>query len=147
MKVSEHIGVSFSLSTMVFALTKNYLFALSSFLSGTLIDFDHFFDYFKSAGIKFNLNDFFNRCENLQIEKIYLLLHSYELLLLLLLLTHLTSYNSVIIGILFGFSQHLLLDQIFNGVRPLGYFLIHRWRNGFSSEYIFNNNNAQQPSP
>lgn len=148
MRLSEHIGVSFSLSTIIFALTKNYLFALSSFLSGVFIDFDHFFDYFKSEGFKLDLNDFFHRCENFGVKKFYLLLHSYELLLLFGLIISLTSYNSLTLGILLGFSQHLLLDQIFNGAQPFGYFLIYRWWNGFSGEYVFNNcNDKNTPEP
>ncbi|HCJ67313.1 MAG TPA: hypothetical protein DHV62_08340 [Elusimicrobia bacterium] len=143
MKLPEHIGISFSLSTISFALTKNYLFALSSFLSGVFIDLDHFFDYFKSEGIKFDLHDFFHRCENYRIKKFYLLLHSYEIILLFGLIVSLTSYNSLTLGIFLGFSQHLLLDQISNGAHPLGYFFIYRWLNGFSSEYVFNNYDAR----
>lgn len=124
-------------------MTKNYLLALSSFLSGVFIDLDHFFDYFKSEGVKFDLHDFFHRCENYRIKKFYLLLHSYEFLLPLGLLTHFTSYNSLTLGILLGFFQHLLLDQISNGVQPFGYFLTYRWRNGFAGKYIFNNCNER----
>jgi len=138
MKLSEHLGISFSLSAVFFALTKDYSLALSSFLAGVLIDLDHFFDYFKSEGIKFNLNDFFHRCENFEIKKFYLLSHSYELLLLLVLVVYLTPPHPLTLGILLGFTQHLLLDQISNGAHPLGYFLIYRWRNGFAGKYIFN---------
>jgi len=106
-----------------------------------VIDLDHFFDYFKSEGIKLDLHDFFYRCENFWIKKFYLLLHSYELLFFLLLYIYLTPSYPLTLGILLGFSQHLLLDQIFNGAKPLGYFLIYRWWKGFSGEDVFNWNN------
>lgn len=140
MKFPEHLGISLSLSAIIFAFTENYPLASSSFLAGIVIDFDHFFDYFRSEGIKFDLYDFFHRCENCGIKKFYLLLHSYELLFLSALVVYFTPPNPLTLGILIGFSQHLLLDQISNAAHPFVYFFIYRWRNNFSGEYVFNGN-------
>lgn len=137
MKVSGHVAISSSVSLAIFLISRNFLLTLSSFLAGVLIDLDHLWDYFRSEGLKFDLKDFFYKCDNFQLKKFCLFLHSFELLSVLGIFTYLNTHNHLLIGTLIGFSQHLFLDQIFNRAELLGYFFFYRWRKGFSGESIF----------
>lgn len=137
MKLSGHVVVSSVIAVTIFLVSRNLILALSSFLAGILIDLDHFWDYLRSEGLKFDLKDFFYKCDNFQLKKFYLFLHSFELLPVLGIFTYLDNHNHLIVGTLIGFSQHLFLDQIFNRAELLGYFFFYRWRKGFSGESIF----------
>ncbi len=137
MKTLGHIAISSGIGLAIFLISRNFLLSLSSFLAGVLIDLDHFWDYFRSEGLKFDLKDFFYKCDNFQIKKFCLFLHSFELLPVLGVFAYLNNHNHLLIGTLIGFSQHLFLDQIFNRAELLGYFFFYRWRKGFSGEFIF----------
>lgn len=148
MKLSGHVVASSVIAVTIFLVSRNLILALSSFLAGVFIDLDHLWDYFRSEGLKFDLKDFFYKCDNFQLKKFYLFFHSFELLPVLGIFTYLApslklwsvgdnNHNHLLIGTLIGFSQHLFLDQVFNRAELLGYFFFYRWRKGFSGESIF----------
>jgi hypothetical protein len=41
------------------------------------------------------------------------------------------------IGIALGMTTHVLLDEIFNPLRPFAYFTTVRWAHGFRQEKLF----------
>jgi hypothetical protein len=115
---------------------KNLLGVVICFLAGILIDLDHFFDYIRDKGWNLNLKHFFNYSYRARYERAYLFLHAYELLLLIGFIIVISNYNILIIAAGTGFAQHLILDHIFNPVKPMAYFLIYRFKNRFSKQCL-----------
>jgi len=68
------------------------------------------------------------------LDRFYLLFHGYEYLLLFAAIIVISDYNLIIIAAGIGYAQHLILDQIFNQVKPFAYFLTYRLKNGFSKK-------------
>ncbi|NOQ86918.1 MAG: hypothetical protein GQ554_08575 [Deltaproteobacteria bacterium] len=63
-------------------------------------------------------------------------LHAYEHLLLFAFIIVISNYNIFIIAAGVGFTQHLILDHIFNPVKPMAYFLTYRLKNRFSKQCL-----------
>jgi len=101
---------------------------------GVFIDVDHYFDYIKHTGWNLNLKQFFYLSYGGKLDRFYLLFHGYEYLLLLTAIIVISDFNPLIIAAAIGYTQHLILDQIFNQVKPLAYFLIYRLKNRFSKQ-------------
>ena len=138
MRPTYHVMISGGV-TFVFALWVKSTWALAAcFLSGILIDLDHHLDYYlarKELPLSFKkLVDF---CKNDHYSKLYIFLHSYELLFLLWLSIFTFSFGAVWLGIAIGFTTHIICDEIANPLRPLSYFLAYRMRHNFSREMIF----------
>lgn len=115
MKLPVHIISSTIISLLLFNVTKSFILLIVTFLSGIFIDLDHFIDYFYTEGkIKIDIKDFFYKCDNFQLKKAFLFLHSYEMIVLLMILTFLYPGNNFILGFTIGYISHLLLDIIYN---------------------------------
>ena len=124
---------------ILFKLTGSGSLSGVFFLSGVLIDLDHFWDYFRNEGLKFNFYDFFNKFYRKQYKKYCLPFHSWELVLVLGLCTQIFPGNKILIGGFLGTFQHLFFDQLFNSVKPLGYFFLYRLNYRFKDTHIFRN--------
>lgn len=71
-------------------------------------------------------------------DKVYLFLHSFEIVLLLWLGLLFLSRNMVLLGITIGYSHHLLLDLSSNKTTsPFTYFLLFRIYNKFDINRLF----------
>ncbi|MEW6040484.1 MAG: hypothetical protein AB1633_03080 [Elusimicrobiota bacterium] len=125
MRLEAHIPISLAVSSAVYVVTKSPHTAVACFLSGILIDLDHFFDYFKSEGLKFDIRDFFHKCNNSLVKQYYLLLHSYELVLLLMLLA-LWLKSEVMTGIFIGITSHIFSDIFYKPEYFMYYSFIYR---------------------
>ncbi|MFC1516158.1 hypothetical protein ACFL7E_05295 [Thermodesulfobacteriota bacterium] len=139
MKTSTHVYSSAILGGTIYALTQSTQMAVSAFVSGVLIDLDHLMDFLVFSGEKFSIKNFFSWFNDTRWEKVTLLFHSYEVYLLLCMITFLYP-NPILVGILLGCGLHLALDQI--GLRsfglrldvqpaPMYYFLSYRYYVGF----------------
>src|SRR5262249_33943111 len=111
--------------------------AIASFLAGWLIDLDHIVDYVRAHGWKLNWSRV-NEAEHEKYSgKLYLLLHSYELLALFFLLFRGPAKQPYRVSITLAVLTHLLLDQRCNPSRkPLTYFLADRIRKRFDAAKI-----------
>ncbi len=108
------------------------------FLSGILIDVDHVVDLcIYKKRIVLSAQALFNFCEREKGGKLYLVLHSYELLALLWISIGLFKLSDVWLGLALGLSVHMALDQFSNPVRPWVYFFWYRIKYGFAKEHIF----------
>lgn len=123
------IGFCFSLKY------KNFKLLIFSFLIGFFIDIDHIFDYLYWAGWHFNLKDFFN--PSLYVygtNKVFVLLHGWEYLPIIYLLTK--KINRKMPGItyilLMSYFFHLFIDQITSAGNIFSYSIIFRILNNFS---------------
>jgi hypothetical protein len=136
MKLHHHTAFSAVISGILYIIFKSWGLATACFISGIFIDLDHIVDYTREHGRPFNIKNFFRVNNNAQYNKILLLWHGWEWLILWGMAAWLTDWNPWIIGILIGFSQHLVLDNINSGSR-WSYSLFWRWRQGFDFDRIF----------
>lgn len=72
----------------------------------------------------------------MNLKKVYLYLHSYELIIFLWLAIYIFKLPDIWTAIAIGMTQHLILDQITNPVNRMGYFISYRIKNRFEKEAI-----------
>lgn len=72
----------------------------------------------------------------MNLNKIYLVLHSYEFIMLFWIAIYFFSLSNTWKAVAIGFTQHLIFDQIINPVTPLAYFLTYRIIRGFRKNAI-----------
>ena len=140
MKLRSHVIASIIFSTLFFVAFKSWTIATVSFFSGVLIDIDHVFDYFLEFRKRFEVKEFFDVHHNRKILFYMAIFHSWELLALLSICAFLMSWNPWIVGTIIGFTQHIILDQIFNkNLNRLMYFFFWRMKKSFNMNKIFPN--------
>lgn len=132
--ILSHILVSFLCMVIVYLIFDSIKLALTCLLVGIFIDLDHLIDYFIYFGLKFNLADFLKGLY-LKSGKIYLFLHSWELIVPLWIWGIYFKQETLAWAITIGFITHLLIDE-YNRKEPLMYFLTFRVLNGFKLEKI-----------
>ena len=138
MELRSHVIASIIFSTLFFVVFKSWTIATVSFFSGVLIDIDHVFDYFLEFRKRFEVKEFFDVHHNRKILFFMAIFHSWELLALLSICAFLMSWNPWIVGTVIGFTQHIILDQIFNkNFNRLIYFFFWRMKNGFNMKRMF----------
>ncbi|MDD5686408.1 MAG: hypothetical protein PHE88_01075 [Elusimicrobia bacterium] len=137
MKLASHIIISTSVSTILYLIFHSYIVALSSLLFGIFIDIDHLFEYFNEYGFNLNVKRFFYVAEGYAFKKTFLILHSWELLLIFSFVILFTPVSEVLCGVFVAYIVHLVFDQIGNLSRPLSYSFIYRWSNNFATEKIW----------
>ena len=108
------------------------------FLTGVLIDLDHLVDYCLARGLTLKLRTIYAACADLSLPKLYIFLHSYELLLLFWLAIYAFSLDKLWVAAAIGLTQHVIFDQITNPVNGLGYFLSYRFARNFDMDLIVN---------
>lgn len=134
----NHILFSAPLGLLVGALTQNIFAGLLCFFSGFLIDGDHLFEYILYNGIKdLRPKKVYRTCAKMAnkeeeggVKRIFLLLHTVELAILLWI-SLLFTPNIYILAAALGYSGHLALDAHANTIKPTAYFISTRIKNGF----------------
>jgi len=129
MDYKKHIAVSVPPSVFIFykfGIIEGVLFFLSSFL----IDIDHVFDYVLLNKRKFKIKEFFEACENGELDKVLLFFHSIEILILGIVI----FWNSIYVFLFLGALYHVIFDSFTNLLNPFGYFLIYRVYVGLKRE-------------
>ncbi len=137
MKLKQHIAISLLFSASLFVVFKSWIVFTSSLISGVLIDLDHVLDYFRENGINLRIKQFFKIFHNKEHSSIVLILHSWELLILLRISAFIVRWNPWIVGTAIGFTQHVVLDQIFNKPSRWAYLFFWRLKSDFNSKTIF----------
>ncbi len=133
-----HVIASGFISALVWVFFKSFGCAVVSFLSGILIDSDHIIDYYANHGFTFKIKTMYYACVDIKLKKVYIILHSYELIALLWVLICLFSLSNIWKAFAIGLTQHLIIDQVTNPIKKPGYFLTYRIINGFKREHIIN---------
>ncbi|MBT7592323.1 MAG: hypothetical protein HN561_14795 [Candidatus Scalindua sp.] len=137
MKLKSHVLASIIFSTLFFMIFKSWMISVSSFLSGVLIDIDHIIDYYREHGINLRIKQFFEVCHNTKLSSVWIIFHSWELLVILSIYAFSMSWDPWIVGLTIGFTQHIVLDQFFNKTNKLTYLFFWRLKNGFNVKKIF----------
>ncbi|MBD3155637.1 MAG: hypothetical protein GF368_03200 [Candidatus Aenigmarchaeota archaeon] len=126
MRPKYHFIFSIIISVIFFFITGSLFSSLVCFLVGFFTDLDHFLDYLiVNKKIPFG-KDFFDYFYEARFRKIYLFLHSVELIPVIYFLGNIFLDRIMVYAILTGFITHLAFDYIKNTQNPLSYFLIYR---------------------
>lgn len=140
MRTSGHIIVSATIGLFTYGVYGELGPALTSFLVGTLIDLDHIVDYLYAHGKKWDWKKVNGAHHERHSGKLYVPLHSYELLLLFFLLTLSPELTPWRVGISLSVLAHFLCDQFFNPNRKFStYFLLSRIIHNFDAEKVLKN--------
>ncbi len=126
--LSAHLIFTSLLSLFVYLSFGNVYYVYLCFLGGIFIDLDHLIDYFLVYRFKFSFRNFMRR-DFLKSRKVFLFLHSWELLVLIAAAGW--YVNSVSLSILsLAMGAHLLIDYV-QKRNHLFYFLLYRFTKGF----------------
>ncbi len=121
-----HFIASIIFATILFHFTKSPEAAFFFFISGFALDADHLVDFWlyrKKITIDREIFQHFHG----RFGRIYLFLHSFELVALIITLSFLNLQNMILFAALaLGLIFHLALDFVSYDLHPLSYFLTYR---------------------
>jgi hypothetical protein len=142
MKPARHMIASGVFATVFYLYIYNRTFwpAIICFISGFIIDLDHYLDFYLDTGKKATtLGELSSYCEELRFRRYYLLLHSFDLIILFWIVIVIFNLNIFWIALSLGITQHLVLDQLMNrhSIKPFTYFFIFRLVNNFNTNSLF----------
>jgi len=132
-----YITVAVGLGGVCYQATKNWQFSLTCASAEVLMDLDHVFDHFIWSKHPLSLRKFLSSCNTFTWPRIVLLFHSYELILLLGIISW---YFNLFFGyaITLGAIVHIILDEFGNRhlklprkIVPAFYFISYRLKKGF----------------
>jgi hypothetical protein len=83
MEPKYHVVTSAAISGILYAIFGSWAVAVSSFITGVLIDVDHIIDYVIVHGLHLDMRNFFSFFYENRLQKVTLVLHGWEWLLLL----------------------------------------------------------------
>lgn len=140
MKLAQHCMSAVPLAVAAYAATSGSLAA--AFMAGAssvLIDCDHVLDYLLCNKRWGGLSHFFAMCEEGRLPRLYLLLHSFELVIFLWLLVGTGVAAAWGVGLTIGVTGHMLMDWVGNRhlVKQSFYWLWYRAVNRFDGNALY----------
>ena len=142
MGISGHILTSVAAIGIAFSVTRSISLSLGVAIGSLLLDADHFLDYlFIDNQRSLNPIRFLKYYSKYFPPRRVLLLHSYELLIVLLSFAFLTS-SKALGGFAVGAFIHLVADILPRSNRSIRsriklYSFIYRWHHGFNSSRLY----------
>ncbi len=141
MKASYHAAISLSAGAALYLYTSSAVIAAYSVIAGIFLDIDHVPDFILQAGIKNRSpKQAWRAFLSARLPELYLVLHSYELLILIFIAGRLSGWNERMLGLAAGALLHMVLDQFSNtfkyGLKPYFYFLTARALKRFKQEAL-----------
>jgi hypothetical protein len=135
----QHFLITLGIALILYARFRDWRLIPACFLTGFLIDADHWLDYFIHFGLRINLNWFFHACQSPDPPtKNYVLLHGWEFVPIFWWLGHWWGKKKKIKGLAFALSiaylGHLVTDHFSFEHHPLAYSLLFRLFSGFSAD-------------
>ena len=137
MKLHHHVAFSATISLFLYMIFKSWYLSMACLLSGIFIDLDHFIDYFREQGINLDIKNFFRICENGQFDRVMLIFHGWEWVLLCSVIGWSSGWTPLVTGVVIGLGHHMILDALYNGTSIRTYSIIWRWAKGFEFDTIF----------
>jgi hypothetical protein len=137
-RLHHHTFLSLAGSSLFYLLTRSLSGTLAFFLSGIFIDLDHIFEYVYAFGARsFSVRRFFRAAHGHEYRRYFLLVHSWEIVLVFWAATAFLLPSNWAVGFSLGFTLHILADQIYNPCTALTYFLWFRIRHRFDGDILF----------
>lgn len=146
MMPASHAVTSGIISVFVGIYFKSPACAAVSFISGIFIDLDHLFDYYVSHKFTLSIKRIYCACRRIRFKRLFILLHSYELVALLWIAIYALSLSNIWKAAAIGLTQHMIFDQLTNPISTFGYFLTYRLINNFSRDRIIRMDIATEAS-
>ena len=138
--LSIHIMFSLLSGLLVFRLWKKPVISFAAaIVSGVLVDLDHFIDYFLAFGTNFRLDYFMHGYQFLKSDKVYILFHTWEYVIILLAISFILKNKwgrSLVLGLALGLFFHLWADVFINNVPVSIYSIIKRSKNNFEIQKL-----------
>ncbi|MDD5556940.1 MAG: hypothetical protein PHN82_06795 [bacterium] len=130
------------MSGALWLLFRSLPVSLWSLAGGTLIDVDHLYDYARHRHrpplARADIRHFFDIVGNGRLDRVFLILHSWEVVAAGLIGgALLPAAGAAIIPLSFGMAFHLLLDAAANGKAVLRYSLIARTARRFDGRFFY----------
>jgi hypothetical protein len=141
-KGTHHLIASVAVGGILYCIFRSLWVSVWSIVGGTLIDLDHLYDYarypYRPEGRRFDLNHFFEVVGNSRLINVYVVLHSWELVAMMLVAGwFLPAAGAVLVPLGFGMAIHMLLDAFTNPTSIICYSGIGRFIHRFSGTFFF----------
>jgi len=139
MKPLGHAVISLAAGSVLYNYSRS-LAVLAWFLVASIfIDIDHYIDYVRERGIDLDLRRVYYSFKygHMEFKKTMIILHSYELLIVLWLTVFLFDFNIVLRYAAIGLTLHIFIDQLSNPSLSFAYFFWFRAMNKFETKKIF----------
>jgi hypothetical protein len=133
LEICVHLAFTIIFSLIIYLKSGNLGYIIIFILGGILIDVDHLVDYSVFFKKRFNLKDFLN-ATFLESGKIYLILHSWEINLIVFLLGLAIKSNGLLLLAL-SLTIHLSIDNL-QRKNLLIYFFIYRIIKKFDAKVL-----------
>jgi hypothetical protein len=137
MRLIQHIIISTCVSALVWVVFRSFTAALACFVTGVFLDIDHLIDYAINYGWRIRLRHMFKVFKYEAFENLCLFLHSWEFIIIYLVLLWLVDWKPVAVGAVIGIVIHLFIDHFFNNHSRLAYFLSYRIFHRFSAKHYY----------
>ncbi len=138
MQSRYHILMSSILSLMLFFMVRDPFAALTCFIIGIFMDIDHLVDYWMMTGkLTRNITELLETLGSYEL--VFIPLHSWELLLALMMLTPIYPF---LFGATIGFFFHMIGDLVFNQAKIEGFLFMYRVNIGWRKDLVFENYNS-----
>lgn len=130
--LSLHVLTAFIAGYIVWRFWRRPILSFgSAFFGAVLIDLDHLIDYFFAFGLHFNLRSFVHGEQFAQNDKIYVLFHGWEYVILLLGVAWLVKSNIKLkvaaLALSLGAFFHLVIDvNVNDGMMMKSYSVVYR---------------------
>lgn len=133
-----HFVLTVIFSLFIYFKSEDLFYVVIFIVGGIFIDLDHLIDHFLFFKNRFKLIDFLNR-RFLESGKVYLFLHSWEVIGFILSLSLVIKSSGLLVFSL-GLILHLIVDNL-QRERRLFYFLAYRIIKRFDAEFLLPEHN------
>lgn len=135
-----HVSLSLLAGLIVFMITRKFFISFFPALAaGVAVDIDHLIDYLLAFGFNFRLEYFLNGYQFLKSDKIYILFHGWEYVIILVILVKVfknEKFRAVFLGLALGLFFHLAADTFINNIPLKSYSIIYRAEKKFAIEEL-----------
>ena len=138
--LSLHLTLSLLAGVLVWRIWKKpFASIVGGIIGGVFVDFDHFIDYYLAFGFSWKLDYFRNGYQFLMTDKIYVLFHAWEYVIILALIAFVVKNKiarSFIAAVALGLFFHLLTDVVVDDMPFRSYSLKYRIENNFELKQL-----------
>lgn len=112
MKLTTHAIFSIPLGCLCYGITRSFESVVGVIIGGILIDLDHFLEFWYDNGFALSVKKFFLYCNHGNCTRFFIIFHSYELILLFLIISQNRYIQFFLAGLIASMILHIFLDYI-----------------------------------